>query len=641
MVSNMMKKEIFFGLLILSAMAIPMSMASEIQQAPPNEDFINYQNLTVMASDSGEENYGYIPSPLNLSNLTGSDPLVIAQDSFPESFDLRTAGYVTPVKDQGQCGSCWAFATYGAAESELLQSSKGVEGWDFSENNLKNTHGFDNGPCDGGDSVMSTAYMARYSGPVNEVDDPYSPSPNPPSPSNLTVQKHLQEMFRIPLKTSPLDNYYLKYALQNYGAVYSGYYHNNTYLNGSYYYNPEIVGGNHAVTIIGWDDTISADLFAPVPPGPGAWLVKNSWGTGFGSDGYFWVSYYDSGMGYFENSVFPGIEQPLNYDHQYEHDHLGQVASAGYYTADYAWGANVFTARSDETLSAVSFYTNRMNTDYQVAVFLNQTVPPVDLNTAVYVSSGRTEWPGYHTVSLAPSVQLTKGEPFVVAVKFNTPGYGYPVPIEFAMNGYSSQAIVGDGESFIRPGDTESWFDVSTYLKWNVCIKAFTSGTGVTAQFSTLKNRGLAPFEVQFLDASIGDPVAWRWNFGDGSGINEQGPNHTYLNPGVYNVSLEVYDQSGKANKTIQNGYITALSPTVTAKTAYVYADLPDKRTIQFIDKSEGVGINEWHWTFGDGTYSWEQNPVHEYYSTGNYPVTLYVSNGYANSLTSFQIIIH
>lgn len=635
-----MKINCIFGMFILCLMILPAVLASDIQIAPLNDDFIDYQNQSDQLSETQVyENYGYIPGPFNLSHIEGTNPVVFAQDSIPERFDLRTQGYVTPVKDQGSCGSCWAFATYGALESELLKSTEGSELRDFSENNLKNTHGFDNGPCAGGDTEMATAYLARYSGPVNEVDDPYYPSPTPPSPSNLTVQKHLQEMYRIPLKTSALDNNYIKYALMNFGAVSSSYYHGNAYLNGSYYNNPVRITGNHEVTIVGWDDSISPSLFKSVPAGPGAWLVKNSWGTGFGTDGYFWVSYYDAVMGYSENTVFPGIDQPLNYDHQYGYDPFGQVSSGGYLFADYAWGANVFTATNNETLSAVSFYTTRMNTEYQLAIYLNQTTPPADLSGAAYRSSGTIEWPGYHTVPVSPSVQLTKGEPFVVAVRFDTPGWGYPVPIEYALPGYSSHATAASGQSFFRLYDSEDWIDVGVSpWNWNVCIKAFASGNGPSAQFSSLKTRGKAPFEVQFLDTTIGEPIAWRWDFGDGSAINEQGPNHTYVNPGVYNVTLDVYDSSGQTNRTTRNGYITALTSTVSANLAYIYADVSNIRKIQFFDKSEGVGINEWYWDFGDGSIAFEQNPVHEYYSDGVYQVQLYVSNGIANSTKIYPL---
>ncbi len=82
-------------------------------------------------------------------------------DGAPATYDLRNVGgtsYVTPVKNQGQCGSCWTFATMASLESSILMD--GGASRDLSENNLKNYHGFDAGPCAGGNVWMSQAYFA-------------------------------------------------------------------------------------------------------------------------------------------------------------------------------------------------------------------------------------------------------------------------------------------------------------------------------------------------------------------------------------------------------------------------------------------------------------------------------------------------
>lgn len=159
------------------------------------------------------------------------------------------------------------------------------------------------------------------------------------------------------------------------------------------------------------------------------------------------------------------------------------------------------------------------------------------------------------------------------------------------------------------------------------------------ANFSAVSVKEVAPFHVQFLDFSEGLPVAWRWDFGDGTKINEQGPNHTYEKPGVYNVSLTVFDIAGKSNVTIQNGSIIALSPTVKARLTYVYADPLSTKKIQFFDKSEGIGLNQWQWDFGDqSNLSSDQHPIHEYSSSGRYTVNLWTTNGYANSSSTYEI---
>ena len=96
---------------------------------------------------------GYIPPPLDYSYLKGrgsESHLSKARNGLPTYYDLRAYDKVTEVKDQGSCGSCWAFANMGALESFLKPS----EIWNFSENNLKNTHGFDWTHCYGGNEDM-------------------------------------------------------------------------------------------------------------------------------------------------------------------------------------------------------------------------------------------------------------------------------------------------------------------------------------------------------------------------------------------------------------------------------------------------------------------------------------------------------
>jgi C1A family cysteine protease len=476
-----------FVLFIVTGLTMVMTAAgsSETNKAtepvlsPENPDFVKYQEDKIYAqsiASVNEHKKGLIPSPLDLDYLSA---ISTAGTSVPAYYDLRALNKVTSVKDQEEAGVCWTFATCASLESYLMPG----ENRDFSENNMKNLlssaypEGFDCGIYDGGNSLMSTAYLARWSGPVDETDDPYSIYSDE-SPQNLPVQKHVQNVLLIPDRKSCLDNDEIKSAIMQYGTLFTSIYFDDAcYFPARYshYYNGSSLA-DHAVSIVGWDDNFSRYNFSSVPPGNGAFIVKNSWGSEWGDSGYFYVSYYDSNIGA-NNAVFTA-ETTENYKNIYQYDPLGWVMSVGYDNPT-AWCSNIFTAKTYETLEAVSFYAADSNCNYEIYIYIDPESGPVSQNEPVFSKKGTIGIAGYHTVSLGSEVQLEASQKFSVVLKLTTPNCSYPIAIEMPYEGFSSKATANPGESFVSE-DGSIWEDINVYFQnTNVCIKAFTDSESI------------------------------------------------------------------------------------------------------------------------------------------------------------------
>ncbi|MDQ1274599.1 MAG: hypothetical protein QG610_171, partial [Euryarchaeota archaeon] len=188
---NMKKRVVIFNgllvlLLILGSSVVMAEEDSDPQLAPENSEFDRYQEKDIsFKPDTSLDGHqtGLIPSPIDLSyigdipiptassaryysDLRTLDRMVTVKDQ-DTYYDLRNLNKVTTVKDQGKAGTCWAFASYASMESFL----KPGEDRDFSENNMKNLpssaypEGFDRDPNDGGNRLLSAAYLTRWDGP--------------------------------------------------------------------------------------------------------------------------------------------------------------------------------------------------------------------------------------------------------------------------------------------------------------------------------------------------------------------------------------------------------------------------------------------------------------------------------------------
>ena len=131
---------IMMAMLLLAPVS---SEAQKLEKAPPNPAFLKERA-------PGEVNFGYRPSPVQRSRVKPLRAIKSPLRALPATYDLRSLGKVTSVKNQNPYGTCWAHATCASMESALLVG----ENRDFSENNMANHHGGDWGFDDGGTSQV-------------------------------------------------------------------------------------------------------------------------------------------------------------------------------------------------------------------------------------------------------------------------------------------------------------------------------------------------------------------------------------------------------------------------------------------------------------------------------------------------------
>ena len=524
-------KRLFF--LALFAMLATAATASALQRegftpAKVNPEFIRY--LEELESGKAE---GRIPPKAYLSAQSAdtSKHAAARAAALPASFDLVSKGWVTGVKSQRSWGTCWDFATMETIESNLKKETG-------AEDELSELHlGFfayydeslekpaydataksgDNKIFDnGGTTYKARAILTRGTGPVLDKDAPYPTVDaadkafwkNYPEDPEALKRELLAapNAFRLKESLSFHTSDDIKRALMEYGGLWIGFNANAVAENRQdpYIYTSADKTMNHAVMLVGWDDNLSRDLFVGPNAGykspdiDGGWKIQNSWGLSrdineqevtMGDDGYYWISYADASIfGDIGASSF--IASADNWQHTYLHDPLGEVYGIDTpFTA--VETANVFKAERNEDLVCVGFTTTGFDVDYGIQVYRNipEDGEPDD-GTPVFQTpqSGTADFPGYRTVALTSPVPLDRGERFAVVVTLESDN-SIEIPVEAAIDNFSSKATAGAGESYVRTPDDDEWDEVRTYSDsytdsngkfhevrcTNLTIKAFTN----------------------------------------------------------------------------------------------------------------------------------------------------------------------
>jgi C1A family cysteine protease len=241
--------------------------------------------------------------PEGWEKLTRWDSFSMKRD-LPTAFDWRDQGGCTPIRNQGNCGSCWAFSTVGALEcnikikdgvtrdlSEQWLVSCNREGWGCNGGFFAHMyHEWKTDPCGG-------------TGAVLEADFPYVASDAPcncPYPHEYLIDDWAYIGGGVDA---------MKQAILDYGPISVDVYVNSAFQG----YTDGVFNGcqngvtNHAVVLVGWDDDQGSS---------GVWFLRNSWGTGWGESGYMRIPYGCSNVG--DSScyvVYGGALPTLNFDY--------------------------------------------------------------------------------------------------------------------------------------------------------------------------------------------------------------------------------------------------------------------------------------------------------------------------------------
>ncbi len=481
---------------ILSGTLVSSSIPSYAVSVPSSDTKEEIPEPNIISVVEGETSeYGLTPVYYVDENGNEIEPNLIPEKrdkapALPSKFDLRDYGYVTSVKSQKDTGTCWAHAVMAAAESNMIMNGLADKAIDLSESHLtwfaqgkastdindplycdgesRGNTDLKNGAYDyGGNAYCSRATLARWSGvQLEENAPPVTERPAVDESLRYTSYGYLVNSDDIDAD----DRESIKQHLMNTGALMCSYYDDDEkHISGQYYpyaayYNSNIYETNHAVTIVGWDDNYSKSNFkGDVPLGNGAWIIKNSWGDNRHIDGYFYLSYYDTSLSKITSFE---IADTSTYNNIYQYDGA-KPRSYPYYSDETFTAANIFTSKSNETISSAAFYTNEASVPYIVSVYADvEDGNPVS-GTLLTTQKGTIDYAGYHVIDFNEPVAVSKGTKFSVVVTLNQIGAG--MAIQECSN-------LSDCSYFTwgTPSSRSRWNDTIEKYSSTACIKALT-----------------------------------------------------------------------------------------------------------------------------------------------------------------------
>lgn len=573
---------ILAGLLIF----LPLTAQRRPQHAPLNPEYLRYieakKNGTLKSQTDEGYKLGYIPSPmyLHFKDRHGKSSLKSASE-LPVSYDLRTLGLLTPVKNQGSGtfgGNCVAFATMGTVESGWLV--KGAGEHDLSEQNIAACYGYLWGYGEGANHEMATAYLSRFSGPILESQDPYNLQVHP-------CYSIYEPVALVPeARWLPRDNNLIKQAIMDYGGLFCSVHIDNAGFDettSSYVYKGT-ESANHAWVVAGWND------LKLTPGGVGAWIIKNSWGNVWMDAGYVYCSYTDTKI-MSDVAYFPERWENDEIDTVYMYDYLGAVSSIGY--GDYiTYGIAKYVAPEEQFITKVGSFVNSEGTILDIEIWddFDGKVLSNLLNSKrnIYV-----EFPGFYTFDLPTTLT---GD-FYIKVKYYTPGFEFPVPVEEFVATYANP-VIDTSVNWISPdGITWNSCDPDTADEGqNLTIRAYAVKlTSPLALFEANKEKACLGSTVVFTFLENDSVTSYDWNFGEDaspSTADTKGPHQvTYSSNGRKTVSLAVSGPVGSDTR-VRHNYIN-----VVPEIDVIIPESEDRTPVGMPYEITAFGADTYEWT--------------------------------------------